>query len=295
MSPSENLKPKVRFDYTMLSTWQECRRKFFWKFILNLRSPFPAVPLLFGHAIHEALDVWYKGGGDDAAIAAFEADWDDGFRDEKRNTVVAKRLLKHYFNKWRGQTFKVLASEKQFSLPIGNGTEYCGRIDRVIEWDKVVHIMDSKTTSRMTSDIFNSKKVSMQLEGYTWAARQLGYPGCNHAALDVLLVAKTKADAARDTYYVSDEKIKRHMDKVILLTRAIVKAIDYSNSKMPMDIVWLQNCSSCSNWNRICPYHKLCVETDTRVIESIVAQDYKIEVWDPVPTITKEEDNANIN
>ncbi len=47
-------------DSTKLGTAMQCMRKVFWEYILCWRPEYPNVHLIFGSAIHEALDVLHN-------------------------------------------------------------------------------------------------------------------------------------------------------------------------------------------------------------------------------------------
>ncbi len=49
-------------DHSYLSTLLECLRKFFYQYVLNLKSKEESLRLLAGTAMHKGLEVLYAGG-----------------------------------------------------------------------------------------------------------------------------------------------------------------------------------------------------------------------------------------
>lgn len=263
------------FDYSMLSCYQLCQRKFYWRHLKYLTSPdFQAAPE-FGRCIHTALDAWYRTGSKEEALKAFT--WDDKNSDNKRTRAVGERLIKFYVDKYRHQNLTVLATEKPFKLPIKDNTYYCGRVDKIVNWDGVIAVLDHKTTSQLNANFFTSLEPSMQFDGYIWASRQMGHPYCNTIILDALLVAKTKAECARD-FKTKDSTV---LENTMLKVCALIAEIQHKCESDIID-VWQTNCGACRQWNTRCPYHKLCTETDQRVIDNILPE-YKVERWSPLP------------
>lgn len=275
------LKAPSEFDYTAMSTFLRCRKRYYWRFVRGYVGKTPQTAPEFGRCIHKALDTWFKTHDRDAAIATFAKEFVENPADDKRTLAVGKKLLMLYTEKYAHEGFKVLASELPFSASVkaGNFT-LIGRIDKIIEWDKAILVMDHKTTSRLGYEFFFKVKPNMQFDGYIWAARQLGFPGCSGILLDALLVAKgltTPAQLAklqplgRDVSMRTDEELSDYLRNICLIVEDIRKCYETD--------IWYDNTESCCDFVE-CPYRRICKE-DKAIQEKIANMDFKVELWDP--------------
>jgi hypothetical protein len=240
----------------------------------------------FGKAIHKALDKWFSTNNLEETIKVFEANYVDNPSDEKRTLAVGRKLLTLYADKYAHEGFKVLATELPFSAPVkAGGFNLIGRIDKIIEWDNAIYVMDHKTTSRLGYEFFYKITPNMQFDGYIWAARILGYPTCVGIVLDALLTAKGLCipaqlaklqPLARDMAIRSNADLERYERKICLIVDDIRKCYETG--------VWYENTESCCDFIE-CPYRKICKE-DESIQEKIIEIDYKVEYWDPLKEIT---------
>lgn len=282
------LKPEApnEFDYTMLSTFLRCRKRYYWRFVKDLNSKAPQTAPEFGRCIHKALDVWFNTHDDKAAIEMFRSSFVENPADEKRTLKVGEKLLSLYTEKYAHEGFKVLASEIEFTLPVGlDFDESCefvliGRIDKIIEWDKAIYVMDHKTTSRLGYEFFYKIKPNMQFDGYIWAARQLGFPACSGVVLDALLVAKGLVVPAqlaklqplgRDISTRTDEELNNYLRNACLIVDDIRKCYETG--------IWYDNTEACCDFIE-CPYRRICKE-EPAIQGRIAEMDFKVEHWDP--------------
>jgi hypothetical protein len=271
----------AEFDYTMLSTFLTCRKKYWWRMVRNLILKTPQTALEFGRCIHLALDNWYVNKDYKKAIEVFNEAFVENPEDNKRTKSVAAKLLQLYHERYVDSSIKILASEMEFTLPIpDSGIALIGRIDKVIDWGGAIYVMDHKTTSRLGAEFFNKIKPNMQFDGYVWAARQLGYPTCSGVVMDALLVAKgliipaqlaKLSPLGRDISERTDEDIEGYLNNVRRIVRDIGQCYIHDE--------WYENTESCCDFNE-CPYRRLCKESGS-VRESIVKADYVVEKWEP--------------
>lgn len=275
--------PVNEFDYTMMSTFLRCRRRYYYRMVRHLTGKTEALAPLFGKWIHKALDIWFKEHDIDKAIQVFKNNYVGNDLDNKRTIPMGEKILKLYAEKYEHEGFKVLATEKQFSLPlpVAPQTNLIGRIDKIIEWDGAVLVLDHKTTSRLGYEFFYKIKPNMQFDGYIWAARQLGYPICNGILLDAILVAKgllvpaqmaKLTPLARDVSYRTEEDLQAYLNNV--------KCIISDMQKCYTEDVWCQNTESCCDFVE-CPYRRICKE-DESVRERIIEMDFKVDKWNPL-------------
>jgi len=268
-------------DYTSLSTFLVCRKKYYWRIIRGIVGKEPPLAAEFGRCIHLALDIWHKEHDLEKTIKAFTDVFVESPDDEKRTIAVGRKLLSLYAEKYEHEGFKVLACEQEFNVPLPLPPfRLRGRIDKIIEWDGAVLVMDHKTTSRLGGEFFYKIKPNMQFDGYIWAARQIGYPSCNGILLDALLVAKgltipsqlsRLTPLARSVDFRTEQDINRYVNNVTSIIRDL--ELCYKTD------VWYENTESCCDFVE-CPYRRICKEEES-LHDRIIEMDFKVEPWAP--------------
>ncbi len=269
------------FDYTSLSTFLVCRRKYYWRIVRGIVGKEPPLAAEFGRCIHLALDIWHKERNLDKAIEAFCTEFKESPDDEKRTIAVGKKLLSLYAEKYAHESFKILATEQEFDVPLPLPPFHLiGRIDKIIDWDEAVLVLDHKTTSRLGGEFFYKIRPNMQFDGYIFAARQIGFPTCSGIVLDALLVAKgltipsqlsRLTPLARSVDFRSEQDISRYIKNVLSIIRDLEQCYTLDE--------WYENTESCCDFIE-CPYRRICKE-DQDLHERIIDMDFKIEPWTP--------------
>lgn len=213
------------FDNTMLSAYKDCPRKFFLRHVLHWRSAGTALPLAFGLSWHSAMDViWqhvYSVPSRDElarlALAKFEETWEgEGLPTDMdvdqvkafgaRTPSVAHEMLRCYIEKrqkilWEA---KLLAAEQAFAVPLPGLDEiwYIGRLDKVIELNGQLLVIEHKTSSEYKVDggfkslYIESWYNDAQVKGYQYGGT-LFFPGLSQVWVDAALVHLRVHDAFR--------------------------------------------------------------------------------------------------
>ena len=235
-------------------------------------------PLAAGSAIHAGVEAWFSTGDSEKAISAVKASWgeDDLFLPEKAKYTQGflTAVMAGYADAWprENDNFKVLANEQW--LQSGN---YGGIVDRLVEFEDGVYVMDTKTTSGWVNERYiESFQLSSQFRGYVWLARQAGYD-CQGAYLDAVHLDtryhKVKgSDFVREKILYSEEQIAKWASDM-MDTQCAINVVNFS----PYRTVWPQNDQRCFDWNRPCPYWRLC----TAVIPENEMEYYKLDKWEP--------------
>ena len=272
---------RVSYDYSMLSTFLRCRRRYHFRYVRNLATKSRQTAAEFGHAIHSALDSWHTHRDLDRATQVFRNEFVPDETDNKRTISVGVKMLQLYAEKYAHEGFMVLKSEMPFKVPIpGTNVDFIGRIDKIVDWDGAIYILDHKTTSRLGHQFFYMIKPNMQFDGYIWSARQLGFPKCSGVVLDALLVAKgltTPAQLAKLTPLARDISTRTEEElgnflKDIKSTIRDIEACHLTNE-------WYPNTGACCDFVE-CPYRKVCKE-EPIMQERIIQMEYKEEAWTP--------------
>lgn len=264
----------LRISYSMASTYLDCPRKYYLKYIRKIAIK-PTTPALFGSAMHTALDAYFFHRQHvapiialDEAYKAFDGEWPyDDPEDPVRTRAMAHKLLKKYNEKYATDGIEVIRFEDrkviEFPLDIEDAENpiiFVGKIDKIIKWDRMTLVMEHKTSKMI---ILARYSPNLQVSGYVWLGRQLGYKIAG-ALLDVIQTAATKQEMYRDlqTRQEShDEEFVRTIKKVGRRMRAD-KAEGFFEP----------NFDSCTKYGE-CPYRSICKE-DPRIQEDIIRTRY---------------------
>lgn len=268
------------FDNTMMSCYHTCRRKYNLSFNRNLVGKTRQAPLEFGSCIHSALDILYQGWDVEKAVTHFVTTYkEDLEQDDKRTLAMGEWIIRNYAAHYADQPWKVVKTEFPFTIDMPHGNKFIGRIDKIIEWDGVLWVVDHKTTSQLGASYFKMAEPNSQFAGYTYAAKKLGFPVVG-TVIDAMLVAKglMKAETrakltplARYDVHYPDEMLEEWLSWAIH-TQADIRTDEEMG-------VWNPNFDACTYYGE-CRFRRVCKEIPA-LREKIIDMDYKIEKWDP--------------
>lgn len=212
------------YDNTMLSSYKDCPRKYFLRHVLNWRAQGISDPLVFGLSWHSAMDVvWAQAKTHPRkdiahnALAAFRLTWEeqgmpgdltleDIDRLSPRTPSIAAEMLVSYIDKRWGilQESVLVAGEQPFAVPLP-GTEdtwYVGRLDKTLDHEGRLLVVEHKTTTEYKKDggfkpsWVESWYSDSQVKGYQFGGG-LFFPGLTQVWVDGALVHKIVHDAFR--------------------------------------------------------------------------------------------------
>lgn len=271
---------RTDFDYTMMSTFQTCKRRYKFRHVDGIVTKQRQYAVEFGSGIHKALDCWYKTRNIESAVEIFKNNFvQNPEADDKRTHKMGEWILRNYDVKYKDQPHKLVQCEQAFQLPLPNGNNLIGRIDKIVEWDKTLWVVDHKTTSELGASYFKKSDPNLQFTGYVWAARQLGYNVVG-VIVDAVLVAKGLLESssrarltplARFDLYRSQENLDEWLE--------IVKDIQYEIAQNEEYERWTPNFDACTYYGE-CPYRRVCVE-EKELRPRIIQMDYTVDHWDP--------------
>ena len=172
---------KTDFRGSEVSDFLRCRKRYNYRWIQNLEPKQRNEKLTIGSAIHKFLEVWYTDRRSHDAIQAMRdyiMDNSEGLDEMQLHDMLdlATAVCTNYTSTYGFESnWTVLAAEKEFSVPLDDGTNYIGTIDLVVEdEDGHVWFVDHKTTASI--DIFDKNSdMDRQISRYWWALEQLGY------------------------------------------------------------------------------------------------------------------------
>ena len=157
------------WDATRIQGLKQCPALFNLRYELGWRPKRPNIHLEFGGAFADALEFYYKSGQDmEATIQRALAVPLPPHPHKTRESLIRSII-------WHTDTYQdnvyILADGKpavelSFEIPVTDNITFCGYLDRVIDVEQSLFIVDQKTTTRSLSDYYfrefsNSEQVFM--------------------------------------------------------------------------------------------------------------------------------------
>lgn len=285
------------WDYTSMSTFQACPKKYYYRMIRHLVPLTVAPALSFGKAMHSALEVYYifvnKGYEKHLAmengIRAFYEEYEDYEGEERRTLANGEKVLRGYLDIYKNEPFKVIGTEVGFAVDIeyrnseGENKSFilCGRLDALIDWNGPLYVLETKTTAQLGYGFFNAFEMSQQMDGYLWGATLTNGKKIMGVLVNALEVwkdvkketAKTKKledHFARDPQTRSDFELQEYRQDMGHWVEAILDA--EKRNRFP------RNKQNCFTYNSRCPYWDTCKFGED---EKVIAKNFKVEKWEP--------------
>jgi hypothetical protein len=184
----------IIMDNTRYETLTTCPMKYYLSYVRNFAKKEKSPALIFGTAIHKALEKWYKTGSlweaclsIDETFSEFAEEVEDGSyfnnSDDHRTSTRAKQVMTHYTERYREENFKIFEVngekllETSFCIPLTKIGDYeilyYGIIDAVIEMDGEIFVMDHKTTYSLGGDFFDQFRINNQMPMYVLAVSKM--------------------------------------------------------------------------------------------------------------------------
>jgi len=269
-------------DYSQLQCYISCPKKYHNKYVRKVRKArFDGRDLdaNFGRSVHEALEHYYKGGSKEEAIALFVKHNVDIPGEEAKTTNNGKLMLQRYFDKWENDTtfmsdknLKTIAVEIQDSYMIGD-IEYLVKIDRIVESNAGIFVMDHKTTgSTLNSRYFSNFNYHMQFDGYCNYVKKK-YGQCSGAIINAL-----KCGFRKRAYRGEPAGFHCDFDRDVT-TRDVEQLADFERNvtewtrKIKNDTFYARNKDNCTSF-RGCGYKELCMACDDINVEDTLYEQY---------------------
>jgi hypothetical protein len=143
-------------DSTAVSTFKECKRKYFYRMVLGRSKPEGEWTSVFawGSAVHKFLEHLYA--GDDVATSTqeglkiFRAPTHRNFEFQTKERLMQTfiKLFKFYTEEKSRRNVEVIGVEQPFNVIFPDGNVVGGRFDQIIKWNGRIWLRDWKTTSK---------------------------------------------------------------------------------------------------------------------------------------------------
>lgn len=175
------------YSHSEIDTFQRCRRKWYYEYVLRLGSPAPAVAADVGNVIHAGLAELYRTGDLDAALAVQTREhtrlfaWVDGagydLATQYELSHLNKVLVDYAIRVYRHEDLVPLGPnyvEVGFIIEL-DGAYLYGRIDYIGEHNKLLHVaaLDHKSTKSFGKDFAAKYDPDAQGDTYTYVVRKL--------------------------------------------------------------------------------------------------------------------------
>lgn len=292
--------PKV-LDNTMVSAYRLCPRKFVWRHGEMLQRTETSIHLLSGGAYAKGLEVvrkcyFDKGLSFDESLArgagALYAAFGMVEPHPKYSNKSATNLvgaLAYYFEQWpidriikpyRPSPEARHTIEWNFSVPIpgishpesGEPLLYCGRFDMIGQHEMYPCLLgeDDKTTSQLGQSWFDKWRLSNQILGYCWGAREhnLQLGGFNIRGISLLKNSFGHSEAIK---LVNEWEIDRFVSNLQLTVRRMLS--DWERGTWEMDMG-----HACAQFGG-CDYLPLCEAPDP---SPWIELNYVVNEWNPL-------------
>ncbi len=296
------------YDNHRLGTMLECMRKAFWHILYQ--PPGETRQGLatrvgngagFGSAIHAGKAAYYDGWGKrsepDRRIDAYEAFgrvWAKNFagvmHENKHSEGNGVSILQDFFDRFllHDIRYKPIDTEMAIVAPIephaGESFDpfyYVCRLDGL--WEDLHHgdllVEETKTTGSGVLREIERLRIARQPTGYVWATREVsGGQRVSGFLANVMLVAATKRDAAREIYTKSNYDLESWRRQTIHIVENWRRLTSYYASSSDPFLVkldhFLQDDKQCMNYGR-CAFYDVCTQG------AALAATFPVNTWTP--------------
>lgn len=179
-----------------------------------------------------------------------------------------------------------IAAEFSFALPIsetllhpttGQPILYAGRADLfAYHTDGSLWLLDEKTTTRLGDNWLSQWPLRGQFTGYTWAARQIGYPVRGVVARGVALL-KHDTDFAESIQYRTEDQVASWHTQLIRDTRRMIQCWEDGYFDRAYD-------TACSAYSG-CDFREICQSPDP---DRWLASAFVRRPWSPIGHFSEE-------
>ncbi len=301
-----------QIDYSSLSTYLDCPRKFFFQYMLHLRSPTPNLDLIFGGSWHYGLEQAYRAWSDnkslskeelrDISINAFnlywkvlgEPHWPDPDLIFPKSPGHAANMYSEYWDHYyeEDSTKQILGVEIPFRIKlIPELPEYIGRIDLALMRDIQLQIIDHKTTKYVTKATLPSFQSSLQTDGYLTAGK-IYFDKLPIMTYNIAICQKSKIAFERMDIMKRDLTTDRFLAELLEFMTNVqldIKLMHFeleepeAREKAYLPQAFNRNPGyACTQYFRKCSYFDICMlRNNAYLYIDTTPQGYTVDEWDP--------------
>jgi hypothetical protein len=290
-------------DSTKIKTFLTSPRRYFYEYILGLRSEEPNVHLIFGSAWHKAMEVFSNNVGRylddevmeqacDAFTERYREDYPDPLTDfDNGNKTLANAVsaLVQYAATWKRDDFEVLWTEIAGTVPVSPERVLHFKMDTVFR-DKEgdVWSLEHKTASRRMQTWETAWGTSPQVWTYTHALRAWLGKEAKGVKINGAIIRDKSCDFVRIPVRKSNDMMQVGLE----FMNHVLDQIDWNMLRLAEDKADARtmysfpcNADNChGKFGMACPFHDFCnLEPNPirRFHERGCPSGMRIEHWDP--------------
>lgn len=256
--------------------------------------------LNFGSGMHEGMAVRYKdffhfGFNDkdsmDRQIKAITDHFDKNPQDSETFRTVDRAIdmMLKYDKTYKVEPFIVHSNDTSplveipFAVPIGQVEDvpiiWTGRIDAVIFWDRLLWILDHKTTSIFGGTYFEQFRNASQFIGYCWAYEQISGQRVNGVLINALAIRKITptgkpVEFARERIDYNRDQIDEWQTNTMHVIKNFLQMA--AEEYFPAHTAW------CHNKFGTCQYFEVCTLPIAQRPILLGSRAYKDVTWNPL-------------
>lgn len=285
---------QIAWDSTSLGLLKTCPRKYYYKMIENWQTKEQSLHLDFGIFYHSALEEFDKAMAEGVSyneatnISVRKAlDISRGFvGDNYKNRETLTRAIIWYLEHFKDDPAKtfILANGRpavelsfrlELPLPSPDGEPYiaCGHLDKVVEWQDGIYILDRKTTKgALGSFYFDQYSPNNQMSMYSMAGKAVLARDASGIIIDAVQIAVNFCRYARGL----TNRTKGQIDEWMADTLFWIKMAErFAATKH-----WPLNDTACGYYGG-CEFRGVCSK-DSTVRTNFLQADFIKRVWDPL-------------
>lgn len=292
-------KIQYAWDSTSLGWFKECPRKYYYSMIEGWRSRGTATPLTFGLHYHSSLEKFdhlrsegqsYEDALDGAVqhCLFISHGWESD--DPNRNRYTLLRSIIWYLEHFKDDPARTIilsngkpAVELSFRLDLTDEIVICGHLDRVVEFQDSLYVMDRKTTkTTISSYYFDQYSPDNQMSLYTAASQIIYKTPVKGVIIDAAQVAVGFTRFERGFTHRTGEQIEEWIyatKQHITLAQTMADLAEQDHPDDPA-AAWPMNDKSCHNYGG-CVFRKICSK-DPRVRQTFLESDFERRPWNPL-------------
>jgi hypothetical protein len=272
--------------YSSWSTFRNCQKKYFWRYIEQIVPLTTEPALVFGALMHRALRVWHETQDEKKVFDLINREQPREDDRGRRDWNLAMAMMAAYAAHYAKESFKVVFLEKTFRGEILNPDTgfpsktffLAGRYDGLVERNGELWLLEHKTASSIDSGYLERLWTDFQVslyKGYVQKEVQKPIAGVLYnilakPALRQYEAGKTRKVAETDQEFQLRlfEKLQEpsmfHREELLIPVEQIrqIHAELWRLTQIYLEArrsgIWSQNTSFCFHWNKACPYFPLC-------------------------------------
>lgn len=290
-----------QLDSTKLNTYQACPRKYFFNYVLGLKPDYESVHLVFGSAIHEALEhlLLNKQRMDRAnviqeAFLKFFTEYratftpDDDALNKLKTPEKALEILNAYDKYYllEDSDSDVLYTEVAGTVPVDDENELHFKLDSIIRDSNGIYCLEHKTTSADSKPWQQQWIMSLQVGTYHHVLYTM-YPANEVYGVVINgIIPRTKDIGFRRV------PVRHSIDQMQIWNqqvRQLIHEIDFnfgllsseSTSSNVLQAFPLRT-TSCVDYGTSCPYISFCSNWKNPLhVADRIPLGFKVDFWDP--------------